>query len=41
MNAKGENLTKCGLEGIKGSPAEPFKVGPKFDSWLEVLNPTP
>ena len=40
MNPKGETLETCGLEGIKGSPAEPFEVGLNFDTWLEVLNPT-
>ena len=39
MNLKGENLGTCGLEGIKGSPAEPFEMGLNFDTWLEVLNP--
>ena len=40
MNPKGEKLGTCGLEGIKGSLAEPSKVGLNFDTWLEVLNPT-
>ena len=40
MNPKGENLGICGLEDIKGSPAEPFKVDLNFDTWLRVLNPT-
>ena len=40
MNPKGENLETCGLEGMKGSPAEPSKVGLEFDTWLRVLNPT-
>ena len=26
MNSKGEKLGTCGLDGIKGSPAEPPKV---------------
>ena len=37
MNPKGENLRKCGLEGIKGSLAEPSEVGLNFDTWLRVL----
>ena len=41
MNPEGENLGKCNLEGIKGFLAEPSEVGPKFDTWLKVLNPTP
>ena len=40
MNPKGENLGNRGLEGMKGSPLEPFEVGLKFDIWLGVLNPT-
>ena len=40
MNPKGENLGTCDLEGIKGSPAKPSKVGLNFDTWLRVLNPT-
>ena len=40
INPKGEKLGTCGLEGIKGSPAEPFEVGLNFDTWLRVLNPT-
>ena len=40
MNPKGEKLGTCGLEGIKGSPAELSKVGLNFDTWLGVLNPT-
>ena len=40
MNPKGENLVKCGLEGIKGSLVESSKVGLKFDTWFGVLNPT-
>ena len=39
MNSKGENLGTCGLEGIKGSLAEPPKVDLEFDTWLGVLNP--
>ena len=39
MNPKGEKLGTCGLEGIKGSPAEPSKVGLNFDTSLGVLNP--
>lgn len=37
---KGEILEKCGLEGMKRSPAQPSKVGLKFDTLLGVLNPT-
>ena len=40
MNPKMEKLGKCGLEGIKGSPAEPLEVDLKFDTSLGVLNPT-
>ena len=40
MNPNGEYLGTCGLEGIKGSPTEPSKVGLNFDTWLGVLNPT-
>ena len=40
MNPKGEKLGTYGLEGIKGSLAEPFEVGLNFDTWLGVLNPT-
>ena len=40
MNLKGGNLGTCGLEGIKGFPAEPPKVDLEFDTWLEVLNLT-
>ena len=40
MHPKGEKLETCGLEGIKGSPAEPSKVDLNFDTWLGVLNPT-
>jgi len=37
---KGEKLGTCGMEGIKGSQAEPPEVDLKFDTWLRVLNPT-
>ena len=40
IDLKGEKLGTCGLEGIKGSPAEPSEVGLNFDTWLGVLNPT-
>ena len=40
MNPKGENFETCGLEGIKGSPAELFKVDLNFDTCLGVLNLT-
>ena len=40
MNPKRENLGTCGLEGIKGSPAEPSKVDLNFDTWLVMLNST-
>ena len=40
MNPKGEILGICGLEDIKGSPAEPPEVDLEFDTWLAVLNPT-
>ena len=40
MNLKEENLGTCGLEDIKGSPAEPSEVDLKFDTWLGVLNST-
>ena len=40
MNPKGEKLGTCGLEGKKGSLAEPSKVDLNFDTWLRVLNPT-
>ena len=32
MNSKGENLGTRGLEGMKGSPIEPFKVGLNFNT---------
>ena len=38
MNPKGERLGTCGLEGIKGFPAEPPEVNLEFDTWLGVLN---
>ena len=40
MNHKGGKLGTCGLEGIKGSPAEPPEVDLEFDTWLGVLNLT-
>ena len=40
MNPKAEKLGTCGLEGIKGSPAEPPKVDLELDTWLGVLNLT-
>ena len=40
MNPKGEKLETCGLEGIKGFPAELFEVGLNFDIWFGVLNST-
>ena len=40
INPEGENLGTCGLEGIKGSLAEPFEVDLNFDTWIGVLNPT-
>ena len=40
MNPKGEKLRTCGLEGIKGSPAEPPEVDIEFNTWLGVLNLT-
>ena len=40
MIPKEEKLGTCGLEGIKGSPAEPPEVDLKFDTWLRVLNLT-
>ena len=40
MNPKGENLGIYGLEGIKGSPAEPLEVDLELDTWLGVLNLT-
>ena len=38
MNPKGGKLGTCGLEGIKGSSAEPPKVDLEFNIWLGVLN---
>ena len=32
MNPKGGKLGTCGLEGIKGSPAEPHEVDLEFDT---------
>ena len=32
MNLKGEKLGTCGLEGLKGSPAEPSEVNLNFDT---------
>ena len=40
MNPKGEKLGTYGLEGIKGSLAEPPEVDLEFNNWLGVLNPT-
>ena len=40
MNPKGEKLGTCGLEGIKGSSAEPPEVDLEFNTWLGVLNLT-
>ena len=40
MNPKGEKLGTCGLESIKGSPAEPPEVDLNFNTWLGMLNPT-
>ena len=40
MNPKGEKLGTYGLEGIKGSLAEPPKVDLEFNTWLGVLNLT-
>ena len=37
MNPKGEKLRTCGLEGIKGSLAEPLEVDLELDTWLKVL----
>ena len=37
---KGKKLGTYGLEGIKGSSAEPSEVGLNFDTWLGMLNPT-
>ena len=40
MIPKEEKLGTCGLEGIKGSPAEPPEVDLEFNTWLGVLNLT-
>ena len=40
MNPKGEKLRTCGLEGIKGSLAEPPEVDLELDTWIGVLNLT-
>ena len=40
MNPKGGKLGTCGLEGIKGSPAEPPEVNLEFNTRLGVLNLT-
>ena len=40
MIPKEEKLGTCGLEGIKGSPAEPPEVDLEFNIWLGVLNLT-
>ena len=40
MNPKGGKLGTCGLEGIKGSPAEPLEVDLEFNTKLGVLNLT-
>ena len=40
MNPKGKKLGTYGLEGIKGSPAEPLEVDLECDTWLGLLNPT-
>ena len=40
MNPKGGKLGTCGLEGIKGPPAEPPEVDLEFNTWLRVLNLT-
>ena len=40
MNPKGDKLGTCGLEGIKGSPAEPPEVNLEFNTWFGVLNLT-
>ena len=34
MNPRGEKLGTCGLEGMKGPPAEPPEVGLELDTWL-------
>ena len=40
MNLKGGKLGTCGLEGIKGSLAEPPEVNLEFNTRLGVLNLT-
>ena len=40
MNPKGGKLGTCGLEGIKGSLAEPLEVDLEFNTRLGVLNLT-
>ena len=40
MNLEGEILGTCGLEGIRGSPAEPLELDLEVDTWLGVLNLT-
>ena len=40
MNPKGGKLGTCGLEGIKGSLAEPLEVDLEFNTKLGVLNLT-
>ena len=40
MNYKGKKLGICGLEGKKGSLAEPPEVNLELDTWLGVLNLT-
>ena len=40
MNPEGEKLRTCGLEGIKGSLAEPPEVDFELDTWIGVLNLT-
>ena len=40
MNPKREILGTCGLEGIRGSSAEPLELDLEFDTWLGVLNLT-
>ena len=40
MIPKEEKMGTCGLEGIKGSPAEPLEVDLEFNTRLGVLNLT-
>ena len=40
MNPKREILRTCGLEGIRGYPAESPEVDLEFDTWIRVLNLT-